>query len=59
MNVNFTGYVHVNQCDKTWSGGFVGVNCLSGTESSLEECAPEQEVRGECDCARLRCEPGT
>ncbi len=55
-----TGHAYINQCDNTWTGGFVAVNCLNGSENSLEDCIPLEEVRSGCDCnhARLRCEPG-
>ena len=53
------GYAHVNQCDNTWTGAFVSVYCMSGNESTLEDCTPNGEDT--CNCgnhARLLCEPG-
>ena len=46
--VRFTGYAYVSH-DNTWTGGFVSVNCVNGSESSLEDCDPVKEVRPGCD----------
>ncbi len=55
----FTGHAYViSQCDNTWTGGFVAVNCMNGMESSLKNCMPANST---CACgnhARLLCEPG-
>ncbi len=59
----FIGYAYVSH-DNTWTGGFVSLNCINGTESSLEDCMPYRVITNrEDNCkndnhARLLCEPG-
>ncbi len=61
--VQFTGYAYVSH-DNTWTGGFVAVNCINGSENSLEDCDPHRVITSREDTctsgnhARLLCEPG-
>ena len=61
--VQFTGYAYVSH-DNTWTGGFVSLNCVNGSESSLEECDPYRVITSREDTCRsgnhgrLLCEPG-
>ena len=60
----FTGYAYVSH-DNIWTGGFVSVYCVNGSESSLEDCDPVKVITGRMitcksgNHARLLCEPGT
>ena len=50
--------------DSTWTRGFVSLNCVNGTESSLEDCMPYRvitDIEHSCKSGnhgRLLCEPG-
>ncbi|XP_064397187.1 neurotrypsin-like isoform X2 [Halichondria panicea] len=57
-----TGYAYVSH-DNTWTGGFVSLSCMNGSESSLEDCDPFRIITSREDTcksgnhARLLCEP--